>query len=140
MTVGVIRIGLILLVFGSVLGAADEAERLYRAAQRAQRAGDSLQAYQLYAQAAALAPSKREYALQRSLLHDWASLAAQVSSTGDDADRAAQQVQLEGMSPSQTTAGRQASPAQAVRPRITTVSTRCRACPTGQWWRPRRWT
>ncbi len=100
---------LILLAFGTVLGAEDQAGRIFRAAQRAQRAGDSLQAYQLYSQAAALKPGDAQYTLNRDMLREWASRAAQVS-LGDDAEDAARQITLEGISPSEITAGRMALP------------------------------
>jgi general secretion pathway protein D len=107
--VAISRIGLILLVFGTVLGAEDQAGRIFRAAQRTQRSGDSLQAYQLYARAAALNPANARYALNRNVLRDWASRAAQVS-LGDDAEDAARRITLEGISPSEVIAGRLALP------------------------------
>ena len=79
---------LILLAFGLALGAEDQAGRLFRAAERAQRSGDSLQAYQLYTQAAALRPANAQYAVHRDMLRQWAGLAAQIS-LGDDAEDAA---------------------------------------------------
>ena len=106
----VFRTGLILLVFGPLLGAADQATRIFRAAERAHRAGDTFQAYQLYSRAAALAPSKAQYALHRSLLRDWAAYAAQVSLGGDDAELAAGRITVEGLSPSEAIAGRLALP------------------------------
>ena len=103
------RIGLILLAFGTILGAEDQAGRIFRAAQRAQRSGDSLQAYQLYAQAAALDPVNAKYTLNRNMLREWAAGAAQVS-LGDDAEDAARRITLEGISPSEVIAGRLALP------------------------------
>jgi general secretion pathway protein D len=108
--VGVFRIGLILLVLTSLLGAADQATRVFRAAERAHRAGDSLQAYQLYSRAAALAPANADYALRRDLLRNWAASAAQVALGGDDADLAAGRIVVEGLSPSEVIAGRLALP------------------------------
>ena len=106
----VFRTGLILLAFGSLLGAAEQATRIFRAAERAHRAGDSFQAYQLYSRAAALDPSNVDYALHRNLLRDWAALSAQVSVGGDDADLAAERITVEGVSPSEVIAGRLALP------------------------------
>ena len=106
----VFRTGLILLAFGWVLGAANQATRVFRAGERAHRAGDSFQAYQLYSRAAALDPSNADYALHRNLLRDWAALAAQVSAGGDDADLAADRITIEGLSPSEVIAGRLALP------------------------------
>ena len=97
------------MAFGTVLGAEDQAGRLFRAAQRAQRSGDSLQAYQLYAQAAALNPANARYTLNRNMLREWAARAAQVS-LGDDAEDAARRITLEGISPSEVIAGRLALP------------------------------
>lgn len=106
----VFRSALILLAFGSLLGAADQATRVFRAAERAHRAGDSFQAYQLYSRASVLDPSNADYALHRNLLRDWAALAAQVSPGGDDADLAADRITIEGLSPSEVIAGRLALP------------------------------
>lgn len=123
LSVAQFRTGLILLSFCAVLGAEDQAGRLFRAAQRVQRSGDSFQAYQLYTQAAALAPSNVEYALHRNLLRDWAALSAQVlssddapgdsalASPGDEAAAAARRIAVEGLSPSEAIAGRLALPA-----------------------------
>jgi len=107
--VAISRIGLILLVFGTVLGAQDQAAVLFRAAQRAQRSGDSLQAYQLYSQAAAMRPANSQYALNRSILREWAAGAVQVS-LGDDAEDAARRITVEAISPSEVMAGRLALP------------------------------
>jgi general secretion pathway protein D len=103
------RTGLILLAFGTALGAEDQATRVFRAAQRVQRSGDSFQAYQLYTRAAALDPLNKRYALQRNQLQDWAALSAQIA-LGDDADLAAARITVEGISPSDAIAGRMALP------------------------------
>ncbi|MCU1337167.1 MAG: Type secretion system secretin RcpA/CpaC [Bryobacterales bacterium] len=105
----IFRSGLILLTIAALLGADDPAGRLFRAAQRAQRSGDSLQAYQLYSRAAALNPSNAQYALNRNMLRDWAALSAQIS-LGDDAADAARRITVEGISPSEAIAGRLALP------------------------------
>jgi general secretion pathway protein D len=107
--VAISRTVLILLAFGVALGAEDQAGRLFRAAQRAQRSGDSLQAYQLYTQAASLKPANAEYAVRRDLLRQWAGLTAQIS-LGDDAEDAARRITVEGLSPSEVMAGRLALP------------------------------
>jgi general secretion pathway protein D len=107
--VGLFRTGLILLAFATFVRAEDQAGRLFRAAQRVQRSGDSLQAYQLYTRAAAVDPFNAQYALYRNLLRDWAGLSAQVS-LSDDADDAARRITVEGISPSEAMAGRLALP------------------------------
>jgi len=104
-----LRIGLILLALASVLRAEDSGERLFRSAQRAQRSGDSFQAYQLYSRAAALNPSNAQYILYRNMLRDWAALSSQIS-LGDDAEVAAGRITVEGLSPSEVIAGRLALP------------------------------
>ena len=91
------------------LGAEDQAGRLFRAAQRAQRSGDSLQAYQLFTEAANLKPANAEYAVRRDMLRQWAGLTAQIS-LGDDAEDAARKITVEGLSPSEVLAGRLALP------------------------------
>ncbi|HYV61446.1 MAG TPA: hypothetical protein VE958_02160, partial [Bryobacteraceae bacterium] len=106
---GLFRTGLILLAFATFVRAEDQAGRLFRAAQRFQRSGDSLQAYQLYTRAAAVDPFNAQYALYRNLLRDWAGLSAQVS-LSDDADDAARRITVEGISPSEAMAGRLALP------------------------------
>ena len=103
------RNGLILLIFGAALGAETQSGRLFKAAQRAQRSGDSFQAYQLYARAAALNSSNAQYALQRNLLREWAAHSAQVIQN-DDAWDAARRITVEGLSPSEVIAGRLALP------------------------------
>ena len=100
---------LILLAFGTVLGAEDQAGRLFRAAQRSQRSGDSFQAYQLYSQAAVLNPANAQYALNRNILREWSARAAQIS-LGDDAENAARRITVEAISPSEVMAGRLALP------------------------------
>jgi general secretion pathway protein D len=100
---------LILLALGTVLGAEDQAGRIFRAAQRAQRSGDSFQAYELYAQAASLKPGNAQYTLNRNMLREWAAGAAQVS-LGDDAEDAARRITVEAISPSEVIAGRLALP------------------------------
>jgi general secretion pathway protein D len=107
--VAISRTALILLTFGAVLGAEDQASRLFRAAEKARRSGDSLQAYQLYTQAADLNPAKAQYTLSRDMLRQWAALSAQVS-LGDDAEGAARRITMEGLSPSELIAGRLALP------------------------------
>lgn len=107
----IFRTGLILLAFAVLLGAEDKAARVFRAAERMERTGDSLQAYQLYTQAAALNSANPQYALRRDALHDWAALAAQVTlSPADEAEESARRITVEGMSPSEVIAGRLALP------------------------------
>ena len=98
------------------MGAEDRAGRLFQAAQRAQRSGDSLQAYQLVSGAAALDPSNVRYALNRNLLREWAALSAQISlGGGDDAEDGARRIAVEGLSPSEVLAGRLALPPPRLR-------------------------
>jgi general secretion pathway protein D len=107
--VAISRTILILLAFGAVLGADDQAGRLFRAAQRAERSGDSFQAYQLYTQATLQDPSNAQYALHWNVLREWAARSAQLS-LGDDAEKAARKISVEGLSPSEVIAGRVALP------------------------------
>jgi len=60
----------------AVGGGSDFAERLYKAGQRAERAGDVLHAYLLYARAAALDPKNLVYASRRSALQAIAEVTA----------------------------------------------------------------
>jgi hypothetical protein len=56
--------------------ASDVADRFYKAAQRAERAGDVLHAYLLYARASALDPKNAEFAAKKSALRAIAALSA----------------------------------------------------------------
>ena len=103
------RTGLILLALTATLGADDQASRLFRAGQRAQRSGDSLQAYDLYSRAAALNPSNDQYALLRNVLREWAARSSPVL-LNDDAEGAARRITVEGLSPSEALVGRLALP------------------------------
>jgi general secretion pathway protein D len=107
--VALFRIGLILLALAGVLGAENQAGRVFRAAERAQRSGDSFQAFQLYARAAALDPSNSQYTLHRDQLRNWAAFSSQIS-LGGDAEDAAARITVEGMSPSEAIGGRVALP------------------------------
>jgi len=69
---------------------ADFAERLFKAGERAERMGDTLQAYLLYARAAALDPSNLAYATRKAALQAKAELTAQVKLDPDPADVAAE--------------------------------------------------
>ena len=57
---------------------ADIAERLYKAGQRAERAGDTLHAYLLYARAAALDPSNVAFASRKAMLQSVAEIGSDV--------------------------------------------------------------
>lgn len=54
----------------------DFAERLYKAGQRAEKAGDKFHAFLLYAQAASLEPNNTEFAMRRSAMEADASMSA----------------------------------------------------------------
>jgi general secretion pathway protein D len=62
-----------------------EALRLYRAAQRSERAGDTLHAYLLYARAAALDPANVEYAFRKNALQAKAMLTSETRLEPDPA-------------------------------------------------------
>ncbi len=57
-------------------GGSDFAERLYKEGQKAERAGDTLHAYLLYARAAALDPANLNYAARKMALQTIAALSA----------------------------------------------------------------
>ena len=56
----------------------DSTQTLFKAAQRAEKAGDTLQAYLLYAKAAALEPRNIEFAMKKAALQADAALSARV--------------------------------------------------------------
>jgi general secretion pathway protein D len=56
--------------------AEDFAEKLYKAGQRAEKAGDKLHAFLLYAQAASLAPANVEFAMRKAALQADAGMSA----------------------------------------------------------------
>src|SRR5579864_822220 len=58
----------------SLCAASDAAERYYKAGERAQKAGDTLRAYLLYARAAQLDPLNPSYAARRMALQTAAAL------------------------------------------------------------------
>ncbi len=66
----------ILVVCAVVCAASDTAERFYKSAQRAEKAGDILNAYLLYARAAALDPHNVQYAAKKAALRSRAALTA----------------------------------------------------------------
>jgi general secretion pathway protein D len=63
-----IRLFGFLLCAAAAVHASSDAERLYREGQRAERAGDSLHAYLLYARAAALEPNNEVFASRKMAL------------------------------------------------------------------------
>lgn len=67
----------------SAFGASGFAERLYKAGQRAERSGDTLHAYLLYARAAALDPLNVSYASRRAALQAVAALTTDQSVEAD---------------------------------------------------------
>ena len=67
---------------------ADFAETLFKAGERAEKMGDTLQAYLLYARAAALDPTKVAYATRKAALQAKAELTAQVKLDPDPLDAA----------------------------------------------------
>jgi len=66
----------ILVVFAVLAPASDLAEQMFKAAEKAERAGDILHAYLLYARAAALEPSNLVYASRRMALQTETALNA----------------------------------------------------------------
>lgn len=82
----------------SVSAASDTAERYYRAGERAQKAGDTLKAYLLYARAAQLDPLNGSYAARRMALQTAAPLTATPRLGRDPADESREAtLQAEGL-------------------------------------------
>jgi hypothetical protein len=70
----------------SLCHASDAAERYYKAGERAQKAGDTLKAYLLYARAAQLDPLNASYAFRRMALQSAAPLSPTPRLGPDPAD------------------------------------------------------
>jgi hypothetical protein len=70
----------------ALCSASDAAERYYKAGEQAQKAGDTLKAYLLYARAAQLDPLNASYAFRRMALQSAAPLAATPRLGPDPAD------------------------------------------------------
>ena len=66
----------ILLVCAAACAASDTADHLYKAAQKAERAGDLLQAYLLYSRASTLDPKNVQYAAKKAALRGIALVSA----------------------------------------------------------------
>ncbi len=66
----------LLCVAAAVCPADDFAERLFKAGQKAEKAGDKLHAFLLYSQAAALQPANSEFAMRKTALQADAALSA----------------------------------------------------------------
>ncbi len=68
----------LLCVAGLVCHGEDFAERLYRAGQKAEKAGDKFHAFLLYSQAAALEPANPEFAMRKNAMQADAAMSAKV--------------------------------------------------------------
>jgi len=66
----------LLCVVGVVCLADDFAERLFKAGQRAEKAGDTFHAFLLYSQAASLQPANADYAMRKAALQADAAMSA----------------------------------------------------------------
>src|SRR5580658_9998143 len=79
-----------LLVVAAVCAAAssgsDESEKLFKEGQRAERMGDKLHAYLLYARAAALEPTNVTYAARKAALQAIAEITSETRLDTDPAD------------------------------------------------------
>src|SRR5579862_7378754 len=78
-----------LIVCAAVCAASDVADRFYKAGQRAERAGDMLHAYLLYARAAALDPQNASYAARKTALRAIAAVSARQELAADPAEQEA---------------------------------------------------
>jgi len=76
---GVSRVAVCLLLGAWLLGGADRASELYKQGRAAEREGDVVRAYLLYAQAAALDPDNRMYWLRSQALRTQATLKAKIA-------------------------------------------------------------
>lgn len=67
----------ILCLLSAVCPGEDFADRLYKAGQRAEKAGDKVHAFLLYSQAAALRPAEPEFAMRKAMLQADAAMSAE---------------------------------------------------------------
>jgi hypothetical protein len=67
----------LLCLLGAVCPAEDFAERLYKAGQKAEKAGDKLHAFLLYSKAAALNPTNVDFAMRKAMLQADAAMSAE---------------------------------------------------------------
>ncbi len=90
------------------LGAEDDPEELFHAAQRSEAAGDSLNAYLLYAHASALAPNNAEYLAQKMAMQArvMGSAISTVTEPTEEGERMAYRIETEELSPSDAIEGR----------------------------------
>jgi general secretion pathway protein D len=87
-----------LVVCAAVCAASDTAaDGLFKAAQRAEKAGDILHAYLLYARAASLDPKNVQYATRKAALRSMAALSAREELGPDPAEQRA--IPIPGMTP-----------------------------------------
>jgi general secretion pathway protein D len=103
---------LIILGLAPVGRGDDRAGRLYQAAQRAERAGNALNAYLLYSQAAALEPANAAYAFRKNALEARALLTSQIQPEPEPAgaSRSRVLVPIEELSPLEMQQAREAAP------------------------------
>src|ERR1700676_5232575 len=93
-----LKILCILISAGAICAAEDDAARVFAAGERAARAGDSLQAYLLYSQAARLEPGNALYARMQAALRSAAPLSRPAVLAPDPAiETVAAQLQAEGI-------------------------------------------
>ena len=97
-----------LMVCAGVCGAADFADRLYKEGQKAERAGDMLHAYLLYARAAALDPKSVEFAAHKTALRGIAALSARQELDPDPAEPAPSEIAMPELSAADVLEARQA--------------------------------
>jgi general secretion pathway protein D len=89
---------LCLIIAAAAICAADDAARLFAAGEKAGRAGDNLQAYLLYSQAARMEPGNALYARRQAELRGAASLSRPPVLASDPAiETVASQLQAEGI-------------------------------------------
>jgi len=79
-----------ILIVCATAWAASDADRFYKAAQKAERAGDVLHAYLLYSRAAALEPQNAEYAAKKAALRGLAALSSRQELAKDPAESTAE--------------------------------------------------
>ena len=77
-SVGALRPLVCLTCVALACSGSDLTDRLYKSGQRAERAGDALQAYLFYARAAALEPANVNYAMRKAALQARAAISAAI--------------------------------------------------------------
>lgn len=95
----------------------DFAEKLYKAGQRAEKAGDKMHAFLLYSQAAALEPANPDFAMRKAMLQADAAMSAETRVEGSPVLRRSVETSAQPMSEDEIDDAKVARPPPRLKPR-----------------------